>query len=57
MQLRVLQPANTGVLYAADWVRDSIRGTSPSCFRANQFSDEVDRVLRMVDKFEGMGVD
>ena len=52
-----LKPVNTGVLYAAYWVRHTIQGTSPSQMNTDQFSLEVDNVLRTVEKFEGMGVD
>lgn len=52
-----LQPINTGVLAAADWIRHSIQGTSPSSFHRDEYSDEVGRVLRTVEKFEGLGVD
>ena len=52
-----LQPVNTGVLAAAAWIRHSIQGSSPSSFRRDEYSDEVNRVLRTVEKFEGLGVD
>ncbi len=54
---RFLQPVKTGVLAAADWIRHSIQGSSPSRFYRDEYSDEVERVLRTVEKFEGMGVD
>lgn len=50
-------PVNTGILTVASWIRHSIQGTSPSGFYPDMFSDEVDRVLKTADKFEGMGVD
>lgn len=52
-----LEPIQKGVFSVADWVRHYIQGTSPSGFYHDLFSDEVNRVLRTVDKFEGMGVD
>jgi hypothetical protein len=52
-----LNPVHTGVLYAAYWIRHNIQGTSPSAFRPGMFDDEVNRVLRTVEKFEGQGLD
>lgn len=52
-----LNPVHTGVLYAAYWIRHNIQGTSPSAFRPKMFDDEVNWVLRTVEKFEGQGLD
>lgn len=47
-----------GVLIQAKLIRESIRNSShPSHFYPGKFSWEVERVIRTVDKFEGMGVD
>ncbi len=49
---------NTGVLSIADWMRRQIsEATQAHYFYADQFSWEVERMLRTVDKFEGMGAD
>jgi len=51
-------PVNTGVLSIADWMQRQIsEATQAHYFYAEQFSWEVERVLRTVDKFEGMGTD
>jgi hypothetical protein len=52
-----LQPVLTGVMSVAGYIRHTIQGTSPSAFDDGLFSDEVNRVLRTVEKFEGNGVD
>jgi hypothetical protein len=52
-----LKPVYDGVIDAAAWIRHMIQGTSPSEFYSDMFSDEINRVLRTVEKFEGMGVD
>ncbi len=52
-----LEPVRKGVLSVADWIRHSIQGTSPSSFYQDQYTDEVERTLRTVEKMEGMGVD
>lgn len=52
-----LQPVLTGVMTVAGYIRHTIQGTSPSAFDDRMFSDEVNRVLRTVEKFEGNGVD
>jgi hypothetical protein len=52
-----LKPVYDGVMDAAAWIRHMIQGTSPSEFYSDMFSDEVNRVLRTVEKFEGKGVD
>lgn len=47
-----------GVLIQARLIRESIRASShPSHFYPGRFSWEVERVLRTVDRFEGLGVD
>jgi hypothetical protein len=51
------EPVRKGVESVAYWIRHSIQGTSPSSFYHDQYSDEVERTLRTVEKFEGMGVD
>ncbi len=52
-----LQPVLTGVKSVAGYIRHTIQGTSPSSFEDNMFSDEVNRVLRTVEKFKGNSVD
>jgi hypothetical protein len=52
-----LQPVLKGVESVAARIRHDIQGTSPSGFYSDMFNDEVERVLRTVEKFEGMGVD
>jgi len=53
-----LQPVNTGVLSIAEWVRRKIQDKEhPNDIYPGQFSYEVERMLRAVDKFEGMGQD
>ncbi|MFN0175372.1 MAG: hypothetical protein ACKVU0_12035 [Saprospiraceae bacterium] len=53
-----LVPVNTGVLSLADWVRRKIREASqPHHFYQDQFSWEMERMLRTVDKFKGLGTD
>ncbi|MEP6794648.1 MAG: hypothetical protein ABJB16_10005 [Saprospiraceae bacterium] len=52
-----LQPVFNGVMSVAAYIRHTIQGTSPSAFDDSMFSDEVNRVLRTVEKFEGNGVD
>ena len=52
------EPVKAGVLIQAKLIRESIRNAShPSHFYQGQFSWEVDRVLRTVDKFKNKGVD
>lgn len=51
------KPVRKGVVAVADWIRHSIQGTSPSSFYHDQYSDEVERTLRTVEKFEGLSVD
>lgn len=52
-----LQPVLIGVMSAAAYITHTIQGTSPSGFDDGMFSDEVNRVLRTVEKYEGNGVD
>ncbi len=53
-----LAPVNTGVLSVADWIRRQIREASQEHhFYEDQFSRQVERILRTVNKFEGMGTD
>jgi hypothetical protein len=53
-----VEPVNTGVLSIADWIRRSLReATSYNTFYADSFSWEVERSLRTIAKFEGMGKD
>ncbi len=53
-----LAPVNTGVLSVADWIRRQIREASqPHHFYQDQFSWELERMLRTVDKFKGLGTD
>ncbi|MFZ1679213.1 MAG: hypothetical protein WAT91_18160 [Saprospiraceae bacterium] len=52
-----LQPVLTGTMTVAAYIRHTIQGTSPSAFDDSMFSDEVNRTLRTVEKFEGNGVD
>ncbi len=52
-----LQPVLTGALSVAGYIRHTIQGTSPTAFDDGMFSDEVNRVLRTIEKFEGNGVD
>ena len=52
------EPVKAGVLIQARLIRESIRNAShPSHFYQGQFSWEVERVLRTVDKFKNKGVD
>ena len=52
------EPVKAGVLIQTKLIRESIRNAShPSHFYQGQFSWEVDRVLRTVDKFKNKGVD
>lgn len=52
------EPVRKGVLNQALVIRKSIRRSShPSHFYPELFSWEVERVLRTVDKFEGLGTD
>lgn len=53
-----LEPVRTGVLTQARLIRESIRNASHSShFYPEQFTWEVERVLRTVDRFAGKGVD
>lgn len=53
-----LEPVKEGVLIQARLIRQSIRNAShPSHFYEGQFTWEVERVLRTVDRFKGKGVD
>lgn len=53
-----LAPVNTGVLSVAEWVRKQIRDAyQEHHFYEDQFSWQVERILRTVDKFEGLGTD
>ena len=53
-----VQPVNTGVLSVAAWIERRIREAShPSHLYADQFVWDVERMLRSVDKFEGLGQD
>ncbi|MCC6462166.1 MAG: hypothetical protein IT260_16990 [Saprospiraceae bacterium] len=56
---KLFAPAiHTGVLSVAEWIKRSIRNAShPSHLYADQFVWDVDRMLRSVDKFEGLGQD
>ena len=51
------EPINKGIIGAADWIRHSIQGTSQSDFKSFHYKDEVDRVIKTVEKFDGLGVD
>ena len=52
------EPVKAGVLIQAKLIRASIRNAShPSHFYQGQFTWEVDRVLRTVEKFKSKGVD
>lgn len=52
------EPVKEGVLVQARLVRETIRRSShPSHFYAGQFSWEVERVLRTVDRFNNQGTD
>ena len=53
-----LEPVRTGITIQADLIRKSIRNTShPSNFYQGQFSWEVERIIKTVDRFKGKGVD
>lgn len=53
-----LEPVRVGVLNQARLIRQSIHEASqPHHLYADQFSWEVERVLRTVDRFKGKGVD
>jgi hypothetical protein len=53
-----LEPVRGGVLIQAKLIRESIRQSShTSHFYPDLFSWEVERVLRTVDRFDGMGAD
>jgi hypothetical protein len=53
-----LKPIDTGILSVVDWVRRSIRDEEhANDLYPDRFSYEVERVLRTVDKFEGLGHD
>jgi len=52
-----LEPIRTGINAVATRIRHDIQGTNPSEFYNDMFTDEVNRVLRTVEKFEGLGVD
>lgn len=53
-----LEPVRAGVLMQAQLIRESIRRAShPSHFYEGQFSWEVERVIRTVNKFKNKGVD
>lgn len=52
------EPVRTGVLNQARLIRESIRKAyHPSHFYTGQFAGEIERVLRMVDRYKGKGVD
>lgn len=52
------EPVRQGVLIQARLIRESIRNCrNPYDLYAGRFTWEVERVLRTVDQFEGMGVD
>jgi len=52
------EPIRQGVIIQARLIRESIRQAShPSHFYQGQFSWEVERVLRTVDRFKNQGVD
>ena len=50
-------PVNKGLHEVAVFIRHAIQGTLPDDFEPTMFSDEVDRVLKSISKYEGMGVD
>lgn len=53
-----LEPVRQGVMIQARLIHESIsRASHPSHLYPEQFSWEVERVLRTVDKFKGKGVD
>ncbi len=53
-----LQPIDTGLRSVADWIRRSIRDEEHAHdLYPERFSYEVERMLRTVDKFEGLGHD
>lgn len=55
---RFVGPVREGVLIQARLIRERIRSAShPSNFYPGMFTWEVERVLRTVDRFKGMGVD
>jgi hypothetical protein len=52
-----VEPLEQGLLMIAANIRHDIQGTSPSAFSKDMFSEEVDCALKIVDIYEGMGVD
>ena len=50
-------PVNKGLHEVAVFIRHTIQGTLPDDFEPTMYSDEVDRVLKTISKYEGMGVD
>lgn len=52
------EPVRAGILQQAEAIRASIRRSShPSHFYPELFSWEIERVIRTVEKFKGLGVD
>lgn len=52
------QAINTGILATAEWIRKEIKDAyHDHDLYAGQFSWQVERIIRTVNKFEGMGVD
>lgn len=54
---KFLVPVDSGIMAVAYWIRHTNQGTSPSAYHSSEYSNEVNRVLESVEKFEGMGVD
>ncbi|MDX1911637.1 MAG: hypothetical protein SFV22_09150 [Saprospiraceae bacterium] len=53
-----LEPIREGVFIQANLIRKSIRNsTHPSHFYPERFNWEVERVIRTIERFNGMGVD
>ena len=50
-------PINQGLHEVAVFFRHYIQATLPDDFDPTMYSDEVDRVMKTLSKFEGMGVD
>lgn len=47
----------TGVISAANWIRANIQANSHQKIRHEMYTEEVNRVLQSVEKFEGLGTD
>ncbi len=50
-------PINQGLHEVAVFFRHYIQATLPNDFEPTMYSDEVDRVMKTLSKFDGMGVD